>query len=400
MHGYSGDDTTAEGAATEASAAKGSGPAATEASAAAAEAAKTSAAATEASAVEQQEATEPSAAATEAPEAKGDAPAATDAPDAQGDAPPATDVPMPDAHAAEGNTQAEECDSTAAEAGSTATEALEADARAKDAPRKYAVVDDIGDDWIRLKMIGDAAMEANGNYPFKKVAWKDFQESWEILYDATQVQDRGIIKDWAQYSIRENADHMAHVAKSTVSVGLDILAKSLPVPNVSVELRPKKKVVATAMYKVGDLRIVPNSVNLHVDKATEKKSDSFRYETKTKTEDGRAVWILPHPVNVPAPGASKKTGSVEPLWCIRKITDDAKEGEEPIGNMKIKHIRVLGALAVRILDEAAEEQASQGQESNMKLPLNCKVEEYSVTVPLLINTKDRVINLIVNSLIN
>ena len=383
MHGYSGDDTPAEGAATEASAAKGSGPAATEASAAAAEAAKTSAAATEASAVEQQEATEPSAAATEAPEAKGDAPAATDAPDAQGDAPPATDVPMPDAHAAEGG-------------GSTATEALEADARAKDAPRKYAVVDDVGDDWIRLKMIGDAAMEANGNYPFKKVAWKDFQESWEILYDATQVQDRGIIKDWAQYSIRENADHMAHVAKSTVSVGLDILAKSLPVPNVSVELRPKKKVVATAMYKVGDLRIVPNSVNLHVDKATEKKSDSFRYETKTTTEDGRPVWLLPHPVNVPAPGASKKTGSVEPLWCIRKITDDAKEGEEPIGNMKIKHIRVLGALAVRILDEAAEEQASQGQESNMKLPLNCKVEEYSVTVPLLINTKDRVIHLIVN----
>ena len=379
MHGYSGDDTTAEGAATEASAAKGSGPAATEASAAAAEAAKTSAAATEASAVEQQEATEPSAAATEAPEAKGDAPAATDAPDAQGDAPPATDVPMPDAHAAEGG-------------GSTATEALEADARAKDAPTKYAVVDDIGDDWIRLKMIGDAAMEANGNCPFKRVTWKDFQESWEILYDATQVQDRGIIKDWAQYSIRENADHMAHVAKSTVSVGLDILAKSLPVPNVSVELRPKKKVVATAMYKVGDLRIVPNSVNLHVDKATEKKSDSFRYETKTKTEDGRAVWILPHPVNVPAPGASKKTGSVEPLWCIRKITDDAKEGEEPIGNMKIKHVRVLGALAVRILDEAAEEEASQ--------PLNCKVSQYSVTVPLLINTKDRVISLIVNSLIN
>ena len=349
MHGYSGDDTTAEGAATEASA------------------------------VEQQEATEPSAAATEAPEAKGDAPAATEAPDAQGDAPPATDVPMPDAHAAEGG-------------GSTATEALEADARAKDAPTKYAVVDDIGDDWIRLKMIGDAAMEANGNCPFKRVTWKDFQESWEILYDATQVQDRGIIKDWAQYSIRENADHMAHVAKSTVSVGLDILAKSLPVPNVSVELRPKKKVVATAMYKVGDLRIVPNSVNLHVDKPTDKKNDSFRYETKTKTEDGRAVRILPHPVNVPAPGASKKTGSVEPLWCIRKITDDAKEGEEPIGNMKIKHVRVLGALAVRILDEAAEEEAS--------LSLNCKVSQYSVTVPLLINTKDRVISLIVNSLIN
>ena len=154
------------------------------------------------------------------------------------------------------------------------------------------------------------------------------------------------------------------------------------------------------MYKVGDLRIVPNSVNLHVDKPTDKKNESFRYETKTKTEDGRAVWILPHPVNVPAPGASKKTGSVEPLWCIRRVTDDAKEGEEPIGNMKIKHIRVLGALSVRILAEAAEAQASEGQESNMKQSLDCKVEEYAVTVPLLINTKDRVINLIVNSLIN
>ena len=395
MHGYSGDDTTA---ATEASAAKGSGPAATEASAAAAEAAKTKAAATEAIAVEQQEplpagfvqppqATEPSAAATEAPEAKGDAPAATDAPDAQGDAPPATDVPMPDAHAAEGNTQAEEGGSTAAEAGSTATEALEADARAKDAPRKYAVVDDIGDDWIRLKMISDAAMEANGGYPFKKVAWKDFQESWEILYDKAQVQDRGIVKDWAQYSMRENADNMAHVAKCTLSVGLDILTRSLPKPNVMVELKPKKKVVATAPYKVGELRIVPNSVNLYVNKATDKTNDSFRYETKTTTEDGRPVWLLPHPVNVPAPGASKKTGSVEPFWCVKRVTDDAAEGEESSGNMKIKHVRVLGALAM-LADEAAGEEATQF--------VNSHVEQYSVSVPLLINTKDRVINLLVN----
>ena len=46
---------------------------------------------------------------------------------------------------------------------------------------RLGCVDDVGDDWIRLQMISDAAMEANGGYPFKKVAWKDFQESWEIL---------------------------------------------------------------------------------------------------------------------------------------------------------------------------------------------------------------------------
>ena len=45
---------------------------------------------------------------------------------------------------------------------------------------------------------------------------------------------------------------------------------------------------------------------------------NFRYKTKTKTEDGRSVWILPHPVNVPALGSSKKTGSVEPFWCIAR----------------------------------------------------------------------------------
>ena len=178
---------------------------------------------------------------------------------------------------------------------------------------------------------------------------------------------------------------MAHVAKSAVSVGLDILAKSLPVPNVRLELKPKKKVVATAQYKVGELRIVPNSVNIHVEKPSDKKSDSFRYETKTKTEDGRAVWILPHPVNVPAPGASKKTGSVEPFWCIPRSTDDAAEGEEPIGNMKIKHVRVLGALSMRVLGEEEGEETSQS--------LNCHVSQYSVSMPLLINTKDRVINL-------
>ena len=75
---------------------------------------------------------------------------------------------------------------------------------------------------------------------------------------------------------------------------------------------------------------------------------NFRYKTKTKTEDGRSVWILPHPVNVPALGSSKKTGSVEPFWCIARSTEEVKEGDEPIGNMKIQHVTVLGTLAMRM----------------------------------------------------
>ena len=179
---------------------------------------------------------------------------------------------------------------------------------------------------------------------------------------------------------------MAHVAKCTVSVGLDILAKSLTLPNLFLEMKRKKKVVATATYQVGELRIVPNSVSLHVDKPTEKNSDNFHYPTKTETEDGRPVWILPHPVNVPALGSSKNKGSVEPFWCIPRSTEEVPEGGEPIGNMKIKHVRVLGALAMRIQDEA----------ENNSQPFNCGVEAYSVSVPVLTNTKDRVINLIVN----
>ena len=110
----------------------------------------------------------------------------------------------------------------------------------------------------------------------------------------------------------------------------------------------QKHTLGLATILATDTKIVPSSGNLHAEKPTDKKSDNFRYKTKTKTEDGRSVWILPHPVNVPALGSSKKTGSVEPFWCIARSTEEVKEGDEPIGNMKIQHVTVLGTLAMRM----------------------------------------------------
>ena len=245
--------------------------------------------------------------------------------------------------------------------------------------RQHAVVDHIGDGKIRLRLCSHDHNES-ATPKFVTLTYEEFKADWEILYDAQAVADLGIIRDWPQYRMAANQDFKAHLAKCKVSCALGYLMECTPLPKVRVETKPQKRVVAEKKYAAGDLRLVPNSTSLCVDKPTDKASDKFRVLTETMTEDGRPVWIAPQAVVAPALGSNgKKVGSVELFWCVRRPTEVLAEGADPIGNMQLVPTRVVGSVAMRPYDEAGS-------------ALAFKSAEFNATVPLLVNSKDRLIN--------
>ena len=245
--------------------------------------------------------------------------------------------------------------------------------------RQHAVVDHIGEGEIRLRLCTHDH-DDSATAKFVTLTYAQFKADWEILYDAQAVADLGIIRDWAQWRMATNQDFKAHIAKCTVSNALSYISVATPLPKVRVETKPQKKVVAEQKYAAGDLRLVPNSMCLCVDRPTDKASDKFRVLTETMTEDGRPVWIAPQAVVAPALGSTgKKIGSVELFWCVRRPTDVLAEGADPIGNMQLVQTRVVGSVAMRPYDEAGSD-------------LAFKSAQFNATVPLLVNSKDRLIN--------
>jgi len=227
---------------------------------------------------------------------------------------------------------------------------------------------------LKLRVDGAGASEK-----FETLSYSAFNASWEILYDAAAVADKGLIRDWAQYRMAENSDHQASVAKCKVSVALDIVSEALPLPKVRIETKPRRKVYADVKYGVGELQVVPNSGQLCVDKPTDKSKDGFRLQTETMTPDGRPVFILPSVVGAWDSGSGgsgkMKKQTVEPFWCVHRLTDELPE-EERKDNMRVESVRVLGAIAMRPQNDADAQLAKQ-------------VGSFATTVPLLVNFKDR-----------
>jgi len=232
-----------------------------------------------------------------------------------------------------------------------------------------------------LKLLLDGAIVSAWTPEYEVLSYSEFHEAWEIRWDAASVADRGIIGDWPQHRMTESSEHQAMVAKCEVSCALDIVSKAAPLPQVRIETKPRRRVVADVNYGVGELLIVPNSAYTWIGKITSLTPEERRYRVRTEnwTPDGRSVWILPHPLVVPAVGGSNaKPGSVEAFWCVhRRTEEELPPGDERKDNVRLNPVGVFGDIAVRPQNGAGAELFKE------RRPF------FATSVPVLVNFKER-----------
>ena len=142
-------------------------------------------------------------------------------------------------------------------------------------------------------------------------------------HDETAVKDKGIIHPSVDMGYWRLEEAQAAAAKSKVCTALRMLdgkeKNTDGVPAVEVQMKPKVILIAKAAFKTGELRLLPMSGNLMVDKATD-KIEKFRVRTDTMTDEDtpRPVYIAEQ--KVIAPGSQHKP-VVEPFWAVRRLTE-------------------------------------------------------------------------------
>jgi len=201
---------------------------------------------------------------------------------------------------------------------------------------RLAVVENIGGGAVTLFFYKERTRQT--------VKSGEFRSGYELVYDAAEVRDRGVVLDLEHLLAPSTDKYEIHMLKARVLQGLDAVRQFAETKckrhEIHVETKPKR-VLAQCAYGVGELILVPLTCNMHVDALKDDKVTSPKpgwVDPGVATENGRKLFLQPHF----AMKTDKDEGFVEPFWAVTPV-----EAEED-ANMELSTCRIGQATVVTL----------------------------------------------------
>ena len=242
----------------------------------------------------------------------------------------------------------------------------------------YAIIDSVQNGKFRLKLVQEPGSILPSAPKFHEVTYADFTHLWEILYDAAEIQDKGVVMDWESHSVKRSAEADEQDKIACVMAALSMVDSYLKAPNVRIETSPRKRVFCLQDYPAGELVLVPRSKKVCVDKSDDKEVKSFRVRTGTVTGTHKPVWICPEAMTTSKESGPKRPVLLEPFWCVDRPTHEITPEAPDKNNVKLTNVRVLGAIAMRVNADDCQAVSSNVGNLQVNIPVMTNVKEHAL----------------------